>query len=160
MSFLGVDIGTTGCKGSVFDESGKVLTSAYQEYCTHSPQPGWFELDCQEVIAKCKDVISECANTAKDNDCIVSLSVSSQGEAFTLLDKGGEYLCNAMVSFDTRSQKQVKEFSESFGLERLYSITGHSPHTLFSLFKILWLKENEPGLIEKAVKKRIGELLL
>ena len=160
MSFLGVDIGTTGCKGSVFDESGKVLTSAYQEYCTSSPRAGWFELDCREVIAKCKEVISECANTVKDTDNIVSLSVSSQGEAFTLLDKRGEYLCRAMVSFDTRSQKQVEEFSKSFGLERLYNITGHCPHTLFSLFKILWLKENEPELIGKAEKLLcFGDLL-
>lgn len=160
MSFLGVDIGTTGCKGSVFDESGKVLTSVYEEYCTSSPRAGWFELDCSEVIAKCKDVISECANSVKDSDNIVSLSVSSQGEAFTLLDKAGEYLCYAMVSFDTRSQKQVEEFSESFGLERLYNITGHCPHTLFSLFKILWLKENEPEVVSKAEKLLcFGDLL-
>jgi len=152
MSFLGIDVGTTGCKALVFDDLGKLLTSSYHEYATISPKQGWFELDSQEVISHCKQVISQCANAVKDKDPVIALSISSQGEAFTVLDEKDDYLCHAMVSFDVRSQKQVEQFTQSFGLEKLYKITGHSPHTLFSIFKILWLKENQPDVFKKAAK--------
>ena len=41
MSYLGLDIGTTGCKAAVFDQEGRMLALAYREYPLLSPQPGW-----------------------------------------------------------------------------------------------------------------------
>ena len=35
---------------------------------------------------------------------------------------------------------------EKFGEEKLYNITGHTPHPMFSLFKLLWIKENSPEI--------------
>jgi len=32
MSYLGLDVGTTGCKAVVFDDRGRQLSSAYREY--------------------------------------------------------------------------------------------------------------------------------
>jgi xylulokinase len=148
MSYLGIDIGTTGCKAVAFDGDGRALCLAYREYATLSPQPGWFELDPWQVITACKQLIVETADKVKGSDPISAIGISSQGEAFTVLDKDGSYLCNAMVSFDTRSQPQVEQFTASFGQERLYRITGHSAHTLFSVFKVLWLKQNRPAIFK------------
>ncbi len=146
MSYLGIDIGTTGCKAVVFNGDGRVLCQAYREYATLSPQQGWFELEPRQVIAACKQTIVEVAGQVKCTDAVSVIGISSQGEAFTALDKNGNYLCNAMVSFDGRSQQQVVEFTKSFGAEKLYHITGHSAHTLFSVFKILWLKQSRPDV--------------
>lgn len=148
MSYLGIDIGTTGCKAVVFDGDGCALCLAYREYATLSPQPGWFELDPRQVITSCKQVIAEASGRVRDNDAVAAIGISSQGEAFTLLDKNDTCLCNAMVSFDSRSQSQVEDFTASFDAERLYRITGHSAHTLFSVFKVLWLKQNRPDVSE------------
>jgi xylulokinase len=160
MSYLGIDIGTTGCKAVVFDGEGHALCQAYREYATISPQQGWFELDPRQVMAACRQTIAEVAKKVKDTDAVAAIGVSSQGEAFTLLDKKGNYLCNAMVSFDNRSQSQVREFTESFGDKKLYQITGHSAHTLFSLFKLLWIKQNKPDVF-KAIHRLFcfGDLL-
>ena len=44
----GIDIGTTGSKGMVFDTAGNALASAYIEYpCTY-PKPGWVEQDPED----------------------------------------------------------------------------------------------------------------
>ena len=160
MSYLGIDIGTTGCKAVVFDGDGCAISQAYREYATISPQQGWFELDPRQVMAACKQTIAEASGKVKATDAVAAIGVSSQGEAFTALDKRGNYLCNAMVSFDSRSQSQVREFTESFGAKKSYQITGHSAHALFSVFKLLWIKQNRPDVF-KAIHRLLcfGDLL-
>ena len=160
MSFLGVDIGQTGCKVIAFDVKGRPLATAYREYPLIAPQPGWSELDSRAVIGHCKECIAEVAAAVKESDPVAAIAVSSQGEAFTIVDAQGDYLSNAMVTFDTRAHRQVTELTEAISLQRLYEITGHSPHTMFSLFKLAWLKENMPDLLGKARKILCFEDLL
>ena len=50
MSFLGIDVGTTGCKAIVFDERGRQLGSAYREYDMRAPKPRQAELDSEDVV--------------------------------------------------------------------------------------------------------------
>lgn len=43
--YMGIDIGTSGCKAVVFDEDGRQASNAYQEYNIISKHTGWAELD-------------------------------------------------------------------------------------------------------------------
>lgn len=149
MSFMGIDIGTTGCKVIAFSDLGQIIASAYREYAVISPHPGWAELDAASVITHCKSCINEVAGAVKKTDPVAAIAVASQGEAFSLLDEAGNYLCNAMVSFDTRATEQVEAITGQVGLERLYQITGHSPHTMNTLFKLAWVKQHQPELFAK-----------
>jgi xylulokinase len=138
--YLGIDIGTSGCKAVIFNEEGRQAALSYRDYNIISEKPGWAELDTNEVISKCFDVIRESASKVKDGK-VRGLGISSQGEAFTLIDKEGKALCNALVSSDIRANELIKPWTDKFGEEKLYNITGHTPHPMFSLFKLLWLKE-------------------
>lgn len=158
MNYMGMDIGTTGCKAVVFDGSGKVVSSAYREYPLLNPEPGFSELDPGLVMEKCFEVIREAA--AKSDSLIAALGISSQGEAFTALDSQGNHLCRAMVSSDSRASGIIDEWVRAFGLERLYQITGHAPHPMFSLFKLLWLRENRKDIWGKVHKFMFFEDLL
>ncbi|UCB47508.1 MAG: hypothetical protein JSV25_07590, partial [Spirochaetota bacterium] len=53
MSYMGLDIGQTGCKAVVFDEKGNQLSLAYREYRTIMPNDGWAELNSEEVKDSC-----------------------------------------------------------------------------------------------------------
>jgi xylulokinase len=147
LSYLGLDIGTGACKAVIFNSEGKELALAFREYPLLHPHPGYAELDPVEVIRKCKEVIKE-ANS-KTTVPVVAMSISSQGEAFTPVDREGNSLGNAMVSSDTRANDIAGAWSHDFGIERIYRITGHTPHPLFSLFKILWIKAHQPDVWEK-----------
>jgi xylulokinase len=147
--YLGIDIGTSGCKAVIFDENGKQVSIAYREYNLISKNPGWAELDTDEVISKCFEVIKESAYQLEPGS-VKGMGISSQGEAFTLIDKKGKALCNALVSSDIRANELIKPWVEKFGEEKLYHITGHTPHPMFSLFKILWIKENSPEIWAKS----------
>ncbi|MEW6230559.1 MAG: FGGY family carbohydrate kinase, partial [Bacillota bacterium] len=42
---VGVDIGTMGTKAAIFDESGRLLGSAFEESSLVYPRSGWVEQD-------------------------------------------------------------------------------------------------------------------
>jgi xylulokinase len=128
----------------VFNAKGKELAAAYREYPVLHPQPDWAELNSDDVISKCFEVIAEV--NEKTHDPVVSMCVSSQGEAFTPVDHKGNMLGNAMVSSDSRARDIAVNWSNTFGIEKIYHITGHTPHPLFTLFKILWIKEHQPEI--------------
>jgi xylulokinase len=144
MSYLGLDIGTGGCKAVVFSSDGTELCSAFREYAVLHPHPDWAELNPDEVINKCFEVIAEV--NSKTTDAVVSMCISSQGEAFTPIGNDGQILGNAMVSSDSRARDLSINWSKNFGTEKIYRITGHTPHPLFTLYKILWTKENKPEI--------------
>jgi xylulokinase len=148
MSTLGLDVGTTGCKAVVFDAQGQPLASAYREYPVLSPREGWAELDSGQVCDSCLSVIREAAGQA--DDPVQALGISSQGEAFTPVGPGGKLLGNAMVSSDNRAAEIARTWSAAFGPEKLYEITGHTPHPMFTVFKLLWLRDEKPQVWRSA----------
>lgn len=165
MSCMGLDIGTSGSKAVVFDAAGQQITAAYREYATLMPQEGWAELDSTEVLDACISVMTEAAAACPKNDPVQAVGISSQGEAFTAVGADGRFLTNAMVSFDTRAADYARTWSREFGREALYEITGHTAHPMFTVFKLLWLREHQPDIwkqtryfycFEELVQHRLG----
>ena len=159
MNFMGIDIGTSGCKSAVFNEKGQQLALVNREYDVIFTDDGGVELDSDEVIEKCFEAIRECTSLVEKNS-VIGLGISSQGEAFTAVGKNNKSLCNAMVSSDNRSLAFANTWPEKFGKEKLYQITGHTAHPIFTLFKLLWLKKNKQDVWNKAQKFLCFEDLL
>ena len=135
------------------------MSASYRDYNIISKHPGWAELDTDEVIEKCFDVIRE-ASAAAGSGSVKGIGISSQGEAFTFIDKDGKALCNALVSSDIRANELIAPWTDEFGEEKLYNITGHTPYPMFSLFKLLWMRKNEPGIWSEASRILCFEDLL
>ena len=49
--FLGLDIGTSGAKCVLMDETPRLVASAGQEYPILTPRPGWAEQDPETWVA-------------------------------------------------------------------------------------------------------------
>ena len=145
MSYLGLDVGTSGCKAAVFTENGTCITKAYAAYSVIHSNDSWAELDSNEVTEKCFTVIKT-AVKASTGTQISAIAISSQGEAFTPVGKNGEFLCNAMISADGRAESIIKPWECTFGAQKLYNITGHTSSAIFSLFKLIWLRTNRPEI--------------
>ena len=151
MSLLGLDIGTTGCKASVFSVEGKHLAHAYREYGVIYPRPGWAEIDPNKVWRSVEEVIQEVAQQVA-SDPIKALAVTSLGEAFTPVSSDGAALSNSMTYVDNRGTEETEWWNDHLGRKRVFQITGQPLHPGYSLPKLMWLKKNNPEIFDKAYK--------
>lgn len=149
MNVLGIDIGTSGCKAGMYNTEGDQLAFADRTYDVMFSGNGGAELDSDEVIEKCFEVIKECTSQAGPKS-VRALSISSQGEAFTSIGADGKTLCNAMVSSDNRAEPSIDNVTAKVDKDKLYRITGHTVHPIFTLFKLYWLKLNKPDIWRQA----------
>ena len=164
MSILGIDIGTTNCKGSVFSVGGgagggRVLARAEREYPLLHLRPDWAELDSRAVMKAAKDVIGELAGKTSA-DPVRALSICSMGEAMTPVSADRRILGNAIIHLDSRGREQIEAFYSRIGREELFDINPNIPGTNYSLPKLLWRKEHEPEVFASAWKFLLFDELL
>lgn len=146
MKIAGLDIGTTGCKITVFDQDGNYLDKSYQDYPV-SRGNGEHEVDAQAIL---NGVVSVMKEIGKRHPEIAGLGVTSFGETFVMTDEEGNPLHKAMLYTDPRGSKECRELEEQMGGRKIASITGVKPHEMYSLSKMMWIRKNRPEVYEKA----------
>ncbi|MDQ1257649.1 MAG: hypothetical protein QG656_2255 [Candidatus Hydrogenedentes bacterium] len=151
MSLLGIDVGTSGCKASVFAVDGAALATAYREYDVQRPRPGYAELDAQAVWRHIQDVIAEAAAQTK-HDPVTALSVSSLGEAVVPVAEDRTILGPSILNFDERGGEYLEQLGVILDNERLYRINGNTLGNHYSLTKLLWIRDYEPDLYRRVHK--------
>ena len=149
MKIGGLDIGTTGCKLTVFDETGNQLDKAYRDYpvCRVA---GTHEMDISTLMDSVYTVLGELAAKYPD---LMGIGVTSFGETFVMVDGAGNPLHNAMLYTDPRGAEECTELVSRLGAEHIASVTGLAPHEMYSISKLMWLKKHRPELY--AAAKRI-----
>ena len=142
MKIAGLDIGTTGCKCTVFDERGKYLDHAYQDYPVKRSMSG-HEIDMWVLRDAVLHVVSEMAFRYPD---IMGLGVTSFGETFVLTDEKGNPLDVAMLYTDPRGKEECQELIEKLGDMHIAEITGLRPHEMYGICKLMWMKKHKPEI--------------
>lgn len=148
---IGFDLGTTNCKAFVFDDNGKILGSATDEYPIISTQPGYAEQDAELLWKISKSVIGQAIKKSGVSS-VKALSISVQGDAVIPVARNFQPLCSAILGMDYRSLPQTQECLQIFGKDKLFQITGMPPHPINALTKILWIRENHPEIAEHTWK--------
>lgn len=157
MSLLGLDVGITGCKAVAFSPEGDMLAQAYREYPLYQPQPGWMELDPAEVWKAVTDVIRQVTqattgdpSTGSGHRPVRALSISTHGESVVPLDAQGRPLYRFITAIDTRASEQARWWGERLGKERIFHITGMPLHPMYTVNKLMWLRQHEPAVFAAA----------
>lgn len=147
MNFLSLDIGTTCCKSQVFSAAGEILRYRAREY-SFLEKDGERYADMGRIVANMREMIAEAAKEYE----ISSVCISTFGESFVLLGEKDEILFDPMLYTDPRGEKEAEELLQAFGAEKLFSVTGTVPQSMYSLSKLLWIKNNRPEVFARAEK--------
>jgi len=145
MRFLSLDVGTTCCKCQVFDENGQILFYQKEEYTLKVVKDENY-VDIEKIRNIAKKLIKEA--TLQNN--IDSIAISSIGESFVLLDEFGNILTYPMLYWDHRGEEELHEMQKLFSDAEIFKITGTTPHAMYSIYKLLYLRKHETQKYEKA----------
>ncbi len=148
---LGIDVGTTGTKVTIFDTAGNPVASAYQEYECIYPKPAWVEQDAnmlvETVYACCQKTLQSGAYQKE----IAAVSVSAQRSCAVYVDAQGQPV--KMISWmDNRTVEQVEEICRVIGRQRYYDITGFPPATTWILPKVMHTRQYDPETWNRTAK--------
>ena len=139
---IGLDVGTSGVKGVLAAEDGRILASAVAEYPLLTPKPGWTEQEPEAWWAASCHVLQDLA--AKASGTIEAIGLTGQMHGAVFLDDEGEVIRPALLWNDQRTADECGEIEDRVGSARLRAITGNPALTGFQAPKILWLRNNEP----------------
>ena len=152
MYLLGIDIGTTSVKAVIFDDGGRRISRAVEEYSLETPKPDFVELDPEVYWRSCVNAVRKAIGKAGEHDEVKAVSVSSQGETLISLDDSGKPLRKAIVWLDNRSKREAEDIGKRFG-DEVYEVTGQPTVVpTWPATKILWIKRREPNVFENVWK--------
>lgn len=147
MSVLGIDVGTTGCKGLLLNQDHRLFTTPRYGYTLEFPRHGWVELDASLVLDAVRKVISTATEEANDHgDPLRAIAVSASGDEAVPVDRSGSCLYPVLISMDVRSLEEARMYSERVGPEHLYRLTGLPMAANWPLVRLIWLRDHEPDV--------------
>jgi len=135
---LGIDVGTSGCKVLLLNESGEVLKQATAEYPLSVPHPLWSEQNPEDWWAGVQQCLAEIGTTDLDG-----IGVTGQMHGAVFLDGDDNVIRPAILWNDQRTAEECREIDQTVGEGRVRAITCNPPMTGFQAPKLLWLRNHE-----------------
>lgn len=147
---IGIDIGTSGTKVLAIDESGRVAATASAEYPLSTPRPLWAEQRAEDWWEATCSCLRQVLQTVPAEE-VAGVGLSGQMHGLVMLDKSHEVLRPAILWCDQRTQAQCDYITETVGKELLVKETANPVLTGFTAPKIIWARDNEPEVFDRAV---------
>ncbi|OGT31133.1 MAG: glycerol kinase [Gammaproteobacteria bacterium RIFCSPHIGHO2_12_FULL_35_23] len=157
---LAIDQGTTSSRAILFNELGRNVAKAQQEFAQYFPNNAWVEHDPEEIwqstLTACKQVMKFATIRAKQ---IAAIGITNQRETTVLWDREtGKPLYHAIVWQDRRTTDFCAELkARDPNIEAtIYSKTGLLLDPYFSASKLSWLLDHIEGAREKAKQGKLA----
>ena len=149
MSYLGIDLGTSGLRALLVDEAGSPIGSAESAYDVSNPAPGWSEQDPAAWISALEDAMAELSQGFSAFKGLRGIGVAGHMHGATLLNDSGKVLRPCILWNDTRSEVEAAELDQ---IEGVRALSGNIVFPGFTAPKLLWIKKNEPDVFAQVAK--------
>ena len=151
MYVIGIDLGTQSMKGLLVDPEGNVVAEASHSHDPSYPNPGWAEQNTADWLHSFRCIIADLLEQSQiDPEEIGTIGFDSQVDGAVPVDKDGNVLRNALIWLDRRAEAETKEIGTRISAERVFELTGLNLDSSHVAPKLLWIKNNEPAVFEKA----------
>ncbi|WZH37752.1 MAG: FGGY family carbohydrate kinase [Microbacterium enclense] len=142
---LALDLGTGGCKASLWSADGRSIAETVVSYPTRHPGPGRAEQRPEEwwdaVVSATRTVIAEVADV---RDAVIGIALSGQSLGVVQVDAGGELVTrDTPIWSDTRGR--TGEIFDRIDENEWYLRTGNGfGAQLYPVFKAQTLRTEDP----------------
>lgn len=152
MTYLGIDVGTSGVKAFLIDRDGKALGEANAKAVEPvRPHPGWSEQNPADWWSATLEAMDKLAAARpKEMAAVRGIGLSGHMHGATLLGENDEVLRPCILWNDGRSAAECAEMEAA--LPRLREIAGNIAMPGFTAPKIAWVRKNEPEIFARLRK--------
>ena len=150
---LGIDIGTSGTKTLLINESGRTIASATDTYPLSTPKPLWAEQApedwWQATVSTIRTVLRESGVSPAE---IRGIGLSGQMHGAVFLDERRQVIRPSILWCDQRTGAECEWITERIGRDKVVELTSNPVLTGFTAPKIVWLRNNEPDAYARTRK--------
>jgi xylulokinase len=146
--YLGIDLGTSGLKVVIVDETDAVLASHTESLEVSRPRPGWSEQNPEDWWQAALRALDRLAQTHPTEMAAVrGIGLSGQMHGAVLLNEANQPLRPAILWNDTRCEAECVELEDAF--PALRQVTGNPAMPGFTAPKLLWVRKHEPEIFSQ-----------
>jgi xylulokinase len=129
----------------LFGADGELLGRAVSSYETDYPGGNRAEQDPADWWRAVCDSTREIMR-GHDPKKVAAIAFSGQMMGCLCVDAAGRPLRKHILYSDQRAQAEERTLIEKAGAETVYTTTGHRPSASYAAAKLMWVKNNEPGV--------------
>lgn len=147
---LGIDIGTTSVKSSVFDLRGRRLHATSRPLPIHRKPGGIVEQDPQDWLDQVDAAIAS-AEAAGFLSRVAAVGVTSQVNTHVMIDRDGRALAPAIIWQDVRAASEAAELDARISPEERLRWWG-APMGIdasHALARMAWMERHRPNVWER-----------
>jgi xylulokinase len=146
--YLGIDIGTSGVKAVIIDDSQAVVDQASASLTVSRPRALWSEQDPASWWRATDEAVRKLDPRLRSG--IRALGLSGQMHGATCLDANDNIIRPAILWNDGRSGNICSKMMTE--MPSLMSITGNLAMPGFTAPKLQWMREHEAANFERVAK--------
>lgn len=143
---LGLDVGTTAAKASLFSLDGDVRLTVSREYPMLNPTPGWHVQDPDAIARGVLGAMREAVSGVEPSR-IIGVSTSTAMHGLLGLDADLRPVTELLTWADSRAWKQAEYLNEHSTGPRLHHTSGTPTHSMSPLVKLRWIGESQPDVL-------------
>ena len=149
MSFLGIDLGTSGLRVILVDEQSDCIGVAEAGYSVAQPYTGCSEQNPQDWIDALNAAVAVLRQNCPAFASLKGIGVSGHMHGATLLDQNNDVLRPCILWNDTRSHAQAAQMDA----DRLFrEASCNIVFPGFTAPKLAWVKEHEPEVFARIAR--------
>lgn len=149
MSYIGIDLGTSGLRALLIGEDGMPIGSTERHYRASHPQSGWSEQDPEDWIVALEGALEEMRIAHSEFAQLRGIGVAGHMHGATLLNPQGAVLRPCILWNDTRSHPQAARLDVT---EQVRELSGNIVFPGFTAPKLEWVRDNEPDVFAQVAK--------
>lgn len=149
MSFLGIDLGTSGLRALLLDGNGTALQAVERHYTVHRPEPGWSEQDPADWLAALDGAVAELRAAQPAFAGLKGIGVAGHMHGATVLDGAGAVIRPCILWNDTRAHAEAAALDRTEGVRAL---SGNIVFPGFTAPKLAWMRAREPENFARVAK--------
>ena len=145
---LAHDLGTSGNKATLFDESGALIASKTAAYPTNYADGNRAEQNPDDWWKAIVDTTRALLAEIRDAE-VAAVALSGQMMGCLCVNRAGNPLRPHILYCDQRSVEQERQLSERIDPLEFYAITGHRISASYSIEKLMWVRQHEPDVFAR-----------